>query len=81
MEQFRIEVAVEDQGNFYDIKPLGNARYEIFIEGETIGTIQLDEKDHAHCESQGCELDIPALHAIREGIQFHEQWNHGMGHS
>ena len=81
MEQFKIEVAIGDQGKFYDIKPLGNARYEIMIEGDTIGTIQLDEKDHAHCESQACELDMPELHAIREGIQYHEQWNHGMGHS
>lgn len=74
MEQFRIEIAVGDQGKFFDITPLGNARYEISIEGETIGTIQLDEKDHTRCESHGCELDMPELHAIREGIQYHEQW-------
>jgi hypothetical protein len=81
MEQFRIEVAAGGKGRFFDIKPLGNARYEIFVEGNTIGTIQLDEKDHAHCESQGCELDMPMLNSIRESIQYYEQWNHGMGHS
>jgi hypothetical protein len=81
MEQFRIEVVADGQGRFFDIKPLGNARYKIFVEGETIGTIQLDEKDHAHCESQGCELDLPMLNSIRESIQYYEQWNHGMDHS
>jgi len=75
MEQFRIEVANNGQSRFYDIKPLGNQRYQIYIEGETIGTIQLDEKDHARCESQGCELDMPLLNAIRDQIQFHEKWS------
>ena len=75
MEQFRIEVAQNGQGRFYDIKPRGNQRYEIYIEGETIGTIQLDEKDHARCESLGCELDMPLLNLIRDEIQFHEKWN------
>ena len=74
MEQFKIEVAYNGQGKFYDIKPLGNARYQIYIEGETIGTIQLDEKDHARCESQGCELDMPLLNSIRDQIQAHENW-------
>jgi hypothetical protein len=74
MEQFKIEVAIGDQGKFFDIKPLGHARYEILIEGETVGTIQLDEKDHAHCESQACELDSSILKVIREGIQYHENW-------
>lgn len=74
MEQFKVEVAYSGQGRFYDIKPLGNARYQIYIEGETIGTIQLDEKDHARCESQGCELDMPLLNSIRDQIQAHENW-------
>ncbi|MEQ7802177.1 hypothetical protein ABDJ41_20445 [Pedobacter sp. ASV1-7] len=74
MEEFKIEVADNGQGKFYDIKPLGNARYQIYIEGETIGTIQLDEKDHARCESQGCELDMPLLNSIRDQIQAHENW-------
>ena len=74
MEQFKIELADNGQGKFYDNKPLGNARYQIYIEGETIGTIQLDEKDHARCESQGCELDMPLLNSIRDQIQAHENW-------
>ncbi len=74
MKQYKIEIAVGDQGKYYDITPLGNALYEIAIEGEKVGTLQLDENDHTHCEIQGCELDMPELHAIREGIQYHEQW-------
>ncbi|MGQ7856721.1 hypothetical protein ACUN24_20985 [Pedobacter sp. WC2501] len=81
MEQFRIEVAIENQGRFYDIRPLGNARYEISENGEVIGTIQLDERDHARCESQGCELDLPVLHAVREGIQAYEGWDEAIGHA
>ena len=80
MEQFRIEIADGDQGRFFDIKPLGNSRYEIFVEGDTIGTVQLDQNDHARCESQGCELDLPVLNSIRESIQFHEQWRGGHSH-
>lgn len=75
-EQFRIEVTQGSQARVFNIKPLGNARYEIFVEEDTIGTIILDENDHARCESQGCELDMPLLHAIREQIQFHQQWKH-----
>lgn len=80
MQQFRIEVAIVGRGRFYEIKPLGNARYEISANGEIIGTIQLDEKDHASCESQDCELDLPALQAIRQGIQAREGWNDTFGH-
>lgn len=72
MKQFRIEVAKDGLGHFYNIKPLGNSRYEIYVEEDTIGTIQLDEKDHAHCESVGCELDLPLLTAIRDAIHTHE---------
>lgn len=75
MEQFRIEVANNGQGQFYNIKSLGNSHYQIFIEDETIGTIQLDEKDHAHCESVGCELDMPLLNAIRDAIHVYEKTN------
>ncbi|SMD09248.1 hypothetical protein [Pedobacter nyackensis] len=81
MKQFRLEVANEGQARFFDIRPLGNARYEIFVEGETMGTILLDEQDHARCESQGCELDLPILNSIRAGIQSHEQWNNGHSHT
>ncbi|SMC88962.1 hypothetical protein [Pedobacter africanus] len=76
MEQFRIEVAYNGQGKFYNIKPLDNSRYQIYIEEEVIGTIQLDEKDHARCEALGCELDMPLLNSIRDQIQFYENWKH-----
>lgn len=81
MEQFRIEVESGDHERFFDVHPLGDTRYEIFIEGQTIGTIKLDEKDHTRCESEGCELDVSVLNSIGESIQYYEQWNHGMGHS
>jgi len=71
--QFRVEVADGNQGRFFDIRPLGQGRFEILEQEGSIGTIQLDEVDHAHCESQGCELDLPLLHAIRDQIQFHLQ--------
>ncbi|TKC09946.1 hypothetical protein FA048_06975 [Pedobacter polaris] len=71
--QFRIEVADGNQAKFFSIRPLGNGRYEIIDDDGTIGTIQLDETDHARCESQGCELDLPLLHSIRDQIQFHQQ--------
>lgn len=81
MKKFTIEAAEGDKWRIFDIEPLGNSRYEIFVDGNTIGNIQLDENDHAHCESQGCELDLPVLNSIRESIQFYERWNHGHGHS
>ena len=72
-QQFLIEVADGGQGKTFTIRPMGNERYEILdIEG-IIGTVQLDESDHARCESQGCELDLPLLHAIRDQIRFHYQ--------
>ncbi|TCC88059.1 hypothetical protein EZ428_20260 [Pedobacter frigiditerrae] len=72
-QQFRIEIADGHFGRFFYIKPLGHERYEILDEEDTIGTVQLDEKDHAHCESQGCELDLPILQAIRDQIKFHQE--------
>lgn len=74
MKQFRIEVAYNGQAKFYNIQALGNQHYEIYTDEENIGTIQLDEKDHEHCENIGCELDMPLLNAIRDQIQFHEEW-------
>ena len=73
-KQFRIEVAEGDQGRFFSIRPLGHSRYEILDDDGSIGTVKLDETDHARCESQGCELDLPLLHAIRDQIQFHLKW-------
>ncbi|WP_240186694.1 hypothetical protein [Pedobacter namyangjuensis] len=73
LQQFRIEVVDGDKGRFFSIRPLGQQRYEIFDEDGSIGTVLLDEKDHAHCESQGCELDLPLLHSIRDQIRFHNK--------
>ncbi len=73
-KQFRIEVADGDQGQFFYVRDLGNNRFELLNDEGSIGTVQLDESNHAHCESQGCELDLPLLNAIREQIQFHLQW-------
>lgn len=68
--QFVIEVTDEDKIKYFYIKPLGNERYEILDNDGSIGTLQLDESDHLHCESQGCELDLPLLHSIRHQIQI-----------
>lgn len=69
MDQFRIEVATEGLSHFYNIKPLGNHVYEIYTDDDKIGSIELDEDDHHHCITSDCELDLPLLNAIREGIQ------------
>lgn len=73
--QFRIEVAKGNQGRFFYVKPLENLVYEIMDDQGPIGSIQLDRNDHLHCRNIGCALDMPLLHSIREGIQFHEQWS------
>lgn len=72
-DQFRIEVADEDKGKYFSVRPLGHDRYELLDDNGSIGTVQLDEKDHAHCESKGCELDLPLLHSIRDQIRFHRE--------
>ena len=77
LKPFRIEVADGHDGKFFNISPLGHLRYEILNDEGSIGTIQLDETNHAHCESVGCEIDLPLIHAIREQIQFHEQFKKG----
>lgn len=56
MEQFRLEVARDGQGYFYDIHSLGDNRYDIFKEEVKVGTLQLDDKDHQHCEAIDCDL-------------------------
>jgi hypothetical protein len=55
--------------------------YEISENGEVIGTIQLDRRDDVRCESQGRGPDLPALHAVRKGIQAHEGWDEAIGHA
>ncbi len=73
MNEFRIEVAVDGLGHFYNIKPLGNEVYEIYTDEDKIGTIELDEQNHDHCLTSDCELDLPLLNAIRDGIKLYEE--------
>ena len=70
-QKFRIKVAEGNIPRLFSIHPLGHDRYEILDDEGSIGTVQLDESNHAYCESQGCELDLPLLHAIRDQIQNH----------
>ncbi|MEJ2881104.1 hypothetical protein [Pedobacter sp. GR22-6] len=68
MEQFRIEVAAEGLSHFYNIKPQGNQVYDIYTDDDRIGSIELDDENHEHCITSDCELDLPLINAIREGI-------------
>jgi hypothetical protein len=68
-DQFKIEVNDANQIRVFGVRSLGNERYELLEDEQTIGTIQLDERDHAHCESQGCEIDLPVLHHVRDQIK------------
>jgi len=72
MHQFRIEVVAEGQGHNFNIRPLENHVYEIYTDEDKIGTIELDEKNHDHCITSDCELDMPLINAIREGIQAYQ---------
>lgn len=72
MEQFRLEVAMDGQGYFFDVYSLGDNKYDIFKEKEKVGTIQLDHKNHEHCAAIDCEIDLPLMNSIREGILLHE---------
>lgn len=73
MKQFRIEVASDGQGHTFDITELGDQQFEIYRGEERIGTIQIDGKEHEHCETVDCEIDMPLLNAIREGILLHQE--------
>ena len=75
MEPFRIEVADNGKGHFYNIKALGSAKYQIYQQEEFIVTIQLDESDHSHCQSEGCEIDMPLMNSIREAIHTYKENN------
>lgn len=72
MEQFRIEVADQGKGYFFNITSLGDHQFEIFNEAsDYIGRIEIDSEDHQHCETLNCQIDLPLLNAIREGILQH----------
>jgi hypothetical protein len=72
MEQFKLEVARDGQGFTYEVHSLGNNTYDIFKDDVRVGTLQLDDKDHQHCETIDCEIDLPLMNSIREGILLHE---------
>jgi hypothetical protein len=72
MEQFKLEVARDGQAYTYDVHSLGNNRYDIFKADVRVGTLQLDDKNHQHCETIDCEIDLPLMNSIREGILLHE---------
>ncbi|WP_276090416.1 hypothetical protein [Pedobacter sp. JY14-1] len=74
MEQFRIEAANDGKGVFFDVKPLGDQRYELYDQGAYVGTLSLDQDDHSSCKAEHCKLDLPLLDSIRQVIQVHEQW-------
>ena len=73
MNQFRIEVAVDGHGHDFNIKPLGNHVYEIYTDEDKVGMVELDDENHDHCITSDCELDMPLINVIREGIHAHEQ--------
>lgn len=73
MREFRIEVATDGRAHTFNITDLGDNQYEIYRENDRIGTIELDGKEHEHCEPVDCEIDMPLLNAIREGIILHQQ--------
>jgi hypothetical protein len=73
MKEFRIEVASEGRAHTFNITELGENQYEIYRGNDRIGTIQMDGKEHEHCEPVDCEIDMPLFNAIREGIILHQQ--------
>ena len=72
MEQFRLEVAKDGQGYFFEIFSLGNHTYDIYQNEVKVGSLKLDDKNHQHCENSECEIDLPLMNSIREGILLHE---------
>ena len=68
MEEFSIQIKQGNSQVVYQVKALGEFRYQIFIEGEHIGIVQLDQENHA----SGCVLDMPLLHSLRDAIHAHE---------
>ncbi|WP_432714922.1 hypothetical protein [Pedobacter sp.] len=76
MEQFKIEIAKDGLGYYYDIKTLGNRQYEIYNQETKVGTIEIDGNDHEKCKTINCELDLPLLNAIREAIVMHQELRH-----
>jgi len=73
MEQFIIEASDEVKLHTFTVKALGNQWYEIYnLQEELIGKVKIDEKNHEHCESENCEVDLPILNSIRKNIFLHK---------
>jgi hypothetical protein len=79
MKQFRIEVATDGKAHTFNITDIGDKQYQIFRETEQIGTIRIDGKEHEHCEAVDCEIDLPLMNAVREGILLHLQLTNNSG--
>ena len=77
MEQFKIEIAREGLGYVYDIKALGKSQYEIYDQEDRVGIIEIDGENHEHCKAVDCEIDLPLMSAIREGIVLHLELQQG----
>jgi hypothetical protein len=71
MKQFRIEVPENDTLQIFSITELTDNQYEIHKAGDRIGTIEIDGESHDHCKTVDCEIDMPLLNSIREGILQH----------
>lgn len=71
MKQFRIEIPDNDKLQVFSITEMGDNQYEIHKAGERIGMIHIDGENHEHCKTLDCEIDLPLLNSIREGILIH----------
>jgi hypothetical protein len=71
MKQFRLEVPENDTLQIFNITDLGDNQYEIHKAGDRIGMIKIDDESHEHCKTVDCEIDLPLLNSIREGIILH----------
>jgi hypothetical protein len=71
MKQFRLEVPENDTLQIFNITELGDNQYEIHKAGNRIGMIKIDGESHEHCKTVDCEIDLPLLNSIREGIILH----------
>ncbi len=71
MKQFRVEVPQNDTLQIFSITEISDNQYEIHKAGERIGLIEFDGERHDHCKTVDCEIDLPLLNSIREGIHRH----------
>ena len=73
MEEFEIQASDQYRERKFKLKAVGNQWYEIYDErSELVGNIKIDHKNHEHCETKGCILDLPILNSIRKNIFLHK---------